>query len=88
MRIAPKQILDPNSHPLNQAGPPPAFRGEYSGSNLIYAGFAEAGTLDSDDTWSICLLTYSGSNLTSITHPNGNKNFNFVWDDRAGYSYS
>ena len=70
-----------------------AFRGEYDGSNnLIYAGFAIQGTLNSAMQWQIKKFTYTGTNLTSVTWPQYNgmatTDYNFVWDDRASYTYS
>jgi hypothetical protein len=71
-----------------------AFRGDYTGTDLIYKGIARPGTLTSLSAWQIALLTYDGShNLLSITwpqDPNGNasSNFEFIWDDRASYTYS
>lgn len=71
-----------------------AFRGEYSGTNLIYKGFARTGALTSAAVWQIAFLTYDGSNnLLSITWPqdtNGHasNDYQFVWDNRATYTYS
>lgn len=70
-----------------------AFRGEYSGTNLIYKGFAIPGTVTSEPSWQIGKLAYDGNNnIISITWPiNSNgapSNFyEFVWDDRATYTY-
>ncbi len=69
-----------------------AFRGEYTGANLIYKGFARPGALTSADVWQIARLTYSGANLTAIEWPENSlgapsSEFNFQWDDRATYTY-
>lgn len=69
------------------------FEGAYDGSdNLIYAGFAIPGTATSARNWQIRKLTYSGTNLTSVTWPQINSkastDYIFVWDDRASYTYS
>lgn len=69
-----------------------AFRGEYAGTNLIYRGFARAGTATSTAKWQICLLTYDGANnLTAIQWPLSSGavsvDYKFVWDDRATYTY-
>lgn len=69
------------------------FRAEYSGSNLIYKGFARPGIATSTAKWQIAKLTYSGSNITQIDWPqdasgHASSEFNFVWDDRATYTYS
>lgn len=70
-----------------------AFRGEYSGTNLIYKGFARAGTLTSAPFWQIAKLAYDGSNnIISITWPLNSEGaasnfYEFTWNDRAGYTY-
>jgi hypothetical protein len=70
-----------------------AFQGEYSAGLLIYAGFAKPGANTGDAVWKIQQLNYTTSNLTSILWPedaNGNasNDYEFVWDDRATYTYS
>lgn len=72
-----------------------AFRGEYDGNNnLIYKGYARPGADEQDSVWQIAFLTYDGNNnVTSITWPQGingaaSSEFNFVWNDRATYTYS
>lgn len=71
-----------------------AFLGEYSGTNLIYKGFARPGSASSAAVWQIALLTYDGSNnLLSITWPqnsfgHASSEFNFIWDNRAALIYS
>lgn len=70
-----------------------AFRAEYDGdNNMIYAGFAVVGSLDADPVWQIKQLNYTANNLISILWPQmnsqANKGYNFVWDDRADYTYS
>ncbi len=71
-----------------------AFVGQYTGTNLIYKGFARVGSLTSAAVWQIAFLTYDGANnLLTITWPqdaNGhaNSDYQFVWDNRATYTYS
>ena len=71
-----------------------AVRIEYDGSNNpIYVGRAKVGTLDAQAKWQIALNTFSGTNLTSTTWPqnalgNASAEYEFVWDDRASYTYS
>jgi hypothetical protein len=70
-----------------------AFRGDYDMSNnLIYAGFALPGASEGDRVWQIKKLTYTGTNLTSITWPQLNSKANhtnsFSWTDRTTYTYS
>ena len=58
-------------------------------NNLIFIGKGEIGSSTIDAVWQIKKLTYDGSNnLTSILWAGGSKNFAFVWNDRAIYSYS
>lgn len=70
------------------------FRGEYSGTNLIYVGFARPGSDEGDEVWQIRKLAYDGSNnLISIKWPedpfgNANNDYEFSWTDRATYTYS
>ena len=71
-----------------------AFQGTYTGTNLIYKGFARPGASTSAAVWQIAFLTYDGSNnLLSIQWPedaNGkaSNDFEFVWANRASYTYS
>jgi len=80
-----------------------AFRGEYSGTNLIYKGFARPGAALDEPVWQIAFLTYDGSNnVTSIQWPlrkedpydsssadtnAASNDYEFIWDDRASYTY-
>lgn len=58
-------------------------------SNLVYIGKAVVGTAKSAALWQIKKLTYNASsNLTDIAHANGSETFEYVWNDRATYSYS
>lgn len=71
-----------------------AFQGEYTGNNLIFAGFARAGSSTGAEVWQISKMTYDGSgNLLSITWPQNSLSkastkFEFEWDERATYTYS
>lgn len=71
-----------------------AFLGEYTGTNLIYKAFARPGSATSDAVWQISKQTYDGmNNLTMIQWPqdaNGhaNNDYQFIWDNRASYTYS
>jgi hypothetical protein len=47
-----------------------AFRGEYSGDNLIYKGFGRPGSNENDPVWQIAFLSYDGDgNVLSIEWP-------------------
>ena len=69
-----------------------SFRGDYSGANLIYAGFAIQGSAEGDRVWQIKQLNYDGSNLISVLWPQINgkasTDYSFSWTDRASYTYS
>ncbi len=72
-----------------------AFQGEYTGTNLIYAGFARPGSPTSGAlVWQISKLTYDGSsNLLSVTWPTNSigavsTEYEFDWALRATYVYS
>jgi len=80
-----------------------AFRGEYTGTNLIYKGFARPGADVGNPVWQIAFLTYDGANnVLSIQWPlrkvdpfdstsadtNAPSNdYEFIWTDRASYTY-
>lgn len=70
-----------------------AFQGAYTGTNLIYGGFARPGSSTADEVWKIFFCTYDGdSNLLSIEWPenatgNPSNDYAFAWDDRATYTY-
>lgn len=70
------------------------FRGEYTGTNLIYRGFARPGAAEGDNVWQLAKLAYDGSNnITSIKWPQASNSaasseWNFNWTGRAGYTYS
>lgn len=71
-----------------------AFQGQYTGTNLIYKGLARVGTLTSSPSWQISLQTYDVSNnLLSVTWPQNSfgeasSDFQFIWANRATYTYS
>lgn len=71
-----------------------SFRGEYSGTNLIYKGFARPGAAEGDLVWQIAKMSYDGSNnLLTIKWPQNSSNhasndYQFSWTDRATYTYS
>lgn len=70
------------------------FRGDYTGTNLIYKGYARPGAAEGSNVWQIAKLAYDGSNnLLSVKWPqnsNGvaSSEFVFNWTGRAGYVYS
>lgn len=62
--------------------------------NPIYLGRAKAGVAESEDRWQIRFITYDGNQgVTSIEWPendlgNPSTEYEFVWDDRATYTFS
>jgi hypothetical protein len=57
------------------------------GSNPIYIGKAQCGTLESEPFWQISKITWSGSKPSSIKYANSVSTFSNIWDNRAGYTY-
>ncbi len=90
--FSPELKISANYTPLQNSYNDLAFQGEYSGTNLVYKGLARPGTSTAAAKWQIAKLTYSGANLVSVTWPldSGNapsSDFEFVWDNRASYTY-
>ena len=89
----PSTLLDPQGNLLPQALGSYAFRGDYTGTNLIYKGYAKIGADTGASVWQIAFLTYDGANnVVSIQWPinaNGqvSGDFEFVWNNRAAYTY-
>lgn len=71
-----------------------SFRGDYTGTNLIYKGFARPGSAEGSTVWQIAKMAYDGSNnLTSIKWPQDanahpSNDYQFSWTDRATYTYA
>lgn len=89
----PLNFLDAQGRTIYDSVNYTAFRGEYSGTNLIYAGFARPGASENSAVWQIFKMAYDGSgNVLSITWPQSSSiassEFEFVWADRATYTYS
>ena len=63
---------------------------DYSGGdNLIYCGLAVTGSSTAAAVWQIRKFTYDGnSKPASIVFASGSLNYSYVWDNRAGYTYS
>jgi hypothetical protein len=70
------------------------FRGEYTGTNLIYKGYARPGAAEGSLVWQIAKLAYDGSsNILSVKWPQNtygaaSSEFIFSWTDRATYTFS
>lgn len=63
---------------------------EYDGSGfIIYVGNAQPGIASSDGGWRIKKFTNNASGQpTASQYPSGSPAFNFIWDNRATYTYS
>jgi hypothetical protein len=86
--------IDANYNQLQNSYGELSFRGDYTGTNLIYKGYARPGTNDTGAlSWQIAKLAYDGSNnLLSIKWPLlgnglGDSGFNYDWSQRATYTY-
>lgn len=62
---------------------------DYDGNgNQIYVGWAQTGTVSSNESWRIMKQVFNGSNqVTDILWPNGSTGFGASWDLRTTYSY-
>lgn len=61
----------------------------YDGSgNPEYIGYAMPGTATSAIGWQIQKITYSSGAPITIAYPGGDNSYAYVWDNRAGYTYS
>jgi YD repeat-containing protein len=87
--------LDANGRQIQDSSEDLAFRGDYQGgNNLIYSGFARPGSSTAAAVWQISKHAYDASNnLTSTTWPQNSSShasseYQFVWDNRATYTYS
>lgn len=71
-----------------------ALRRENNGSGaVIYTGRAKVGTGTDEAKWQISLTQYDGNSaVASVTWPEvdgiASSDYQFVWDDRASYSFS
>ena len=85
--------LDSQGRALPTSGDMTEFRGDYTGTNMIYAGFAKPGADEGCNVWTICKMTYDGSsNLTSVKWPKNtsgvaSNDYEFNWTGRAGYTF-
>ena len=93
-KTRPLTQVDSNNQPIQDSELWVTFRGEYNLTNLIYAGGARPGSKTSAPVWQIKRMTYDGSNNTlAVEHPTNasgvvSADYEFVWDDRAAYTYA
>ena len=94
LRNRPVGFKDAQGNLIPESFSDEAFRGEYTGTNLIYKGFARPGSAEGSLVWQIAKLAYDGSNnLLSIKWPenanaHASNDYEFSWTDRATYTYS
>lgn len=85
--------LDAYNRPIQTSSGDMEFRGEYTGTNLIYKGLARPGAAEGDEVWQVAKLAYDvDDNLLSVKWPqasNGvpSSEYEFSWTARAGYTY-
>jgi len=60
----------------------------YNGDLTEYIGYALPGTDKAEGKWLIKKLSYSGTKVTDIQFANGVIQWDQIWNDRAGLSYS
>jgi|SRR5215207_6734107 len=87
--------VDVNGRDITDSSDDMAFQGDYqAGTNLIYSAFARPGAATDAAVWQIQKHAYDGNdNLISTTWPqnsfgNASSEYQFVYDDRATYTYS
>ena len=64
--------------------PKPFIDGTLPGD--VYTGHAPLGVQTWESGWQICKTTMAGSVQQNL-YPQGSMGFEFVWDDRATYTY-
>ena len=67
-----------------------ALRQEFDANKLLlFLGEAKPGTLDSEGAWRIRTFIYNvDKRLIEIRWAEGTGEFDKVWDDRAGFTYT
>jgi hypothetical protein len=64
-----------------------AKRVDCTDGTVIYQGMAEIGTLDASSTWQIKRTTITGA-IIEVEFAEGEKDFKYIWDNRASLTYS
>jgi hypothetical protein len=86
--------IDNNFRAIQDSALDESFRGEYTGTNLIYKGFARPGADEGALVWQLAKLSYDGSNnVLTIKFPQNSygiatNDYSFSWTNRATYTYS
>ena len=91
----PHVYSDPNYALTQMSAGDQSFRGDYDGgTNLVYKGYAQPGSAETDPVWQIATLLYDGNNnVTEILWPElpsgvASNYYAFIWADRTDYTYS
>lgn len=58
-----------------------------NGAGTKYVGYAPIGVSAAQEGWRLIKYTTVGT-VTVAEYPKSSMDFKFVWDDRAGYTYS
>jgi len=87
-----KEALDTVVHtttgsPIAVVSEPYAIRLDDVGSGVTYVGYALPGTATSVASWQVKRLTETSGDCV-VEWADGDADFNNIWDDRAGLSYS
>lgn len=90
----PRALIDTDGRAIDHTYYDEEFRGDYlAGTNLIYKGFARPGSPTTEPVWQIAYMTYDANdNITSIQWPRNSagavsNDYEFIWDNRAAYTY-
>lgn len=65
-----------------------AKRVDFITDTLLYRGEADPGKLDSESAWRIRRITIGPDDDVTEEWADGSANYNKVWDNRLGYTYS
>mgnify|MGYP001558684971 CR=1 FL=1 len=93
-KTRPATQTDANFRPIQDSELWTTFRGDYTGTNLIYAGSARPGASTAEAVWQIRRMTYDASNnITAIEWPVNSDgavsaDFEFIWNNRAALTYA
>jgi len=75
--------------PAAEEDVPFATRVDFIGETRILKGQAQPGTLDASNAWRVQEITFVGTDEdVEIRWAAGNSNFDKVWDDRLGFTYT
>ena len=65
------------------------MRIDYDGtSNPVFIGEAQAGMPESNSSWRIQKIGWSGGSVVNVTWAQGSNEFRYNWSNRTAYDYS